>query len=107
MKKDGYLKLRKLSPAHCIDFIFAFVCSSFLSSFNHFLLKFPSSYEKMHLSDSRKENNEDTVMHEYIHDAFKETFRDSNYDIIWWVNTHCLMTSIVSLSSFCSSFFLQ
>ncbi|GES85098.1 hypothetical protein GLOIN_2v1837963 [Rhizophagus clarus] len=42
-------------------------------------------YERMHmyLSNSEKVNNEDTIMHEYIHDTFKETFRDSNYDTIW------------------------
>ncbi|POG76766.1 hypothetical protein GLOIN_2v1837963, partial [Rhizophagus irregularis DAOM 181602=DAOM 197198] len=40
-------------------------------------------YERMHMSNSEKVNNEDTVMHEYIHDTFKETFRDSNYDTIW------------------------
>ena len=33
--------------------------------------------------DSIKDENEDTVMHEYVHDTFKETFRDSNYEIIW------------------------
>ncbi|RHZ81696.1 hypothetical protein Glove_117g550 [Diversispora epigaea] len=38
-------------------------------------------YERLHMSpDSGKDENEDTVMHEYIHDTFKETFRDSNYD---------------------------
>ena len=35
--------------------------------------------------DSGKDENEDTVMHEYIHDTFKETFRDSNYDTVWYV----------------------
>ncbi len=34
---------------------------------------------------SGKDENEDTVMHEYIHDTFKETFRDSNYDTVWYV----------------------
>jgi len=33
--------------------------------------------------DSGKYENEDTVMHEYIHDTFMETFRDSNYDTVW------------------------
>jgi len=33
--------------------------------------------------DSIKDENEETVMHEYVHDTFKETFRDSNYEIIW------------------------
>ncbi|CAG8595710.1 1478_t:CDS:2, partial [Paraglomus occultum] len=41
-----------------------------------------SFYERMHLYKPQKENNEDTVMHEYIHDTFKETFRDSNYEVI-------------------------
>ena len=48
-----------------------------------FNLIFLHSYERMHLYKPRKENNEDTVMHEYIHDTFKETFRDSNYEVIW------------------------
>ncbi|CAG8591689.1 21150_t:CDS:2 [Cetraspora pellucida] len=30
-----------------------------------------------------KKRNEDTVVHNYIHDIFKEIFRDPNYDIIW------------------------
>ncbi|CAG8696059.1 16169_t:CDS:10, partial [Funneliformis caledonium] len=42
------------------------------------------NYERMHMyPDSGKNENEDTVMHEYIHDTFKETFRDSNYDTVW------------------------
>lgn len=45
---------------------------------------FSSSYERMHMfPDSIKDENEDTVMHEYVHNTFKETFRDSNYEIIW------------------------
>jgi hypothetical protein len=32
--------------------------------------------------DSRNKN-EDTFVHDYVHDAFKEMFRDPNYEIIW------------------------
>ncbi|CAG8669912.1 9959_t:CDS:10, partial [Funneliformis mosseae] len=43
-----------------------------------------SFFERMHvLTGSVKDDNEDTIMHEYIHDIFKETFRDSNYEIVW------------------------
>ncbi|RGB23292.1 hypothetical protein C1646_677219 [Rhizophagus diaphanus] len=41
-------------------------------------------YERMHMfPNSGKDENEDTVMHEYVHDTFKETFRDSNYHTVW------------------------
>ncbi|CAG8593354.1 8239_t:CDS:10 [Acaulospora morrowiae] len=41
-------------------------------------------YERMHMyPDSGKDENEDTVMHEYIHDTFKETFWDSKYVTVW------------------------
>ncbi|CAJ0883199.1 20596_t:CDS:10 [Entrophospora sp. SA101] len=46
-------------------------------------------YERMHLYPSLRQKNEDTVVHDYVHDTFKEIFRDSNYDISW-ANTESL-----------------
>ncbi|CAJ0644059.1 7085_t:CDS:2 [Entrophospora sp. SA101] len=36
-----------------------------------------------------KYRDKDTVVHDYVHDTFKEIFRDSNYDISW-ANTESL-----------------
>ncbi|GBB95546.1 hypothetical protein RclHR1_02560006 [Rhizophagus clarus] len=30
-----------------------------------------------------RNKNEDTIVHDYVHDTFKEMFYDSNYEIIW------------------------
>ncbi|CAG8806484.1 18121_t:CDS:2 [Gigaspora margarita] len=35
------------------------------------------------MKKSLEDENEDIVIHEYVHDTFKETFRDFNYEIIW------------------------
>ncbi|CAG8788036.1 17595_t:CDS:2, partial [Racocetra persica] len=36
-----------------------------------------------------RNKNEDTFVHDYVHDVFKEMFRDPNYEIIW-ANTESL-----------------
>ncbi|CAG8683240.1 5240_t:CDS:10, partial [Funneliformis mosseae] len=46
-------------------------------------------YERMHMYPSSRKKNEDIVVHDYVHDTFKEIFRDSNYDISW-ANTESL-----------------
>ncbi|CAG8623940.1 11862_t:CDS:10 [Funneliformis caledonium] len=46
-------------------------------------------YERMHMYPSSRKKNEDTVVHDYVHDTFKEIFRDPNYDISW-ANTESL-----------------
>ena len=50
--------------------------------------------------DSGKDENEDTVMHEYIHDTFKETFRDSNYETVWYVLCKFMIFIVPTLISF-------
>ena len=80
--RGACLRRYRLFPAHCNDFL---ISQSFCISAIPLMTFYPTflSYERMHLSDVKKVNNEDTVMHDYIHDTFKETFRDSNYDVIW------------------------
>ncbi|PKY24708.1 hypothetical protein RhiirB3_472125 [Rhizophagus irregularis] len=40
-------------------------------------------YERMHMYPHLRNKNEDTVVHDYIHDTFKEIFRDPKYEIVW------------------------
>lgn len=35
-------------------------------------------FERMHMYPDLKNKNEDTIVHDYVHDIFKETFRDPN-----------------------------
>ncbi|CAB4388231.1 unnamed protein product [Rhizophagus irregularis] len=46
-------------------------------------------FERMHMYPDSRNKNEDTFVHDYVHDAFKEMFRDPNYEIIW-ANTESL-----------------
>ncbi|CAG8719895.1 2800_t:CDS:10, partial [Racocetra persica] len=41
------------------------------------------AHSLMHMYPDSKKRNEDTVVHDYIHDIFKEIFCDPDYDIIW------------------------
>lgn len=36
----------------------------------------------MHMYPDLKNKNEDTIVHDYVHDIFKETFRDPNWDYL-------------------------
>ncbi|PKY57194.1 hypothetical protein RhiirA4_478099 [Rhizophagus irregularis] len=40
-------------------------------------------YERMHMYPHLRNKNEDNVVHDYIHDTFKEIFRDPKYEIVW------------------------
>ncbi|RIB13188.1 hypothetical protein C2G38_1754810 [Gigaspora rosea] len=46
-------------------------------------------FERMHMYPDSRNKNEDTFVHDYVHDVFKEMFRDPNYEIIW-ANTESL-----------------
>ncbi|CAG8491832.1 8038_t:CDS:2 [Funneliformis caledonium] len=46
-------------------------------------------FEKMHMYSDSRNKNEDTIVHDYVHDTFKEIFCDLNYEIIW-ANTESL-----------------
>jgi hypothetical protein len=74
MKKEVFLRWLRLLHAHCNNSI-----PLWLSAYFFFF-----SYERMLMFlDSIKDVSEDTIMHEYVYDTFREMFRDSNYDIIW------------------------
>src|SRR5437868_2962522 len=75
---NEYEKVRVLCRFICKLMIISHNIQSKIGYKRYRRTSFEILHERMHISDSIKDDNEDTIMHEYVYDTFKEMFRDSD-----------------------------